>query len=511
MHYSTRIKYAFKKTAVMVQVLTDKRGWKEWAGEAVVLGMFENQTDGLLNELNNLLDKAVEHVIRKKEFTGEFGQLKLVNTLKKLPCEHLLLAGLGKRDEFTLEHARRISGSTARILRDNGIKKIATTIHAVPCKKTTAREQSQAVTEGTLLGAHQFTKYKTIDKEKIKKLETLTLLDADKAIEEGAKTGSVIANAQCWAREITSEPGTILTPTALAEKALELRKHGVKVTVHDKKSIEKLRLNGLLAVNQGSAEEPRFIILEYKRGTGAPIALVGKGITFDSGGLDLKPAAYMEGMHDDKAGAVAVIAAIKAIAELGLNVNVVGIAPSTDNMPGCRAYKPGDIITGYNGRTMEIGNTDAEGRIILSDALAYAEKNHKPKYMIDIATLTGACIIALGYATAGIMSRDKSLVNKLLLAGEASGERLWELPMLDDYKEIVKSEVADVKNIPAGKGYEAGAIAGAWFLQHFVEKTPWAHIDIAGPASVIERKHYWEKGATGFGVRLLVEFIKNAR
>jgi leucyl aminopeptidase len=194
-----------------------------------------------------------------------------------------------------------------------------------------------------------------------------------------------------------------------------------------------------------------------------------------------------------------------------LNINVIGVIPSTENMPGNRAYKPGDVVTAYNGRTIEIGNTDAEGRVILSDALAYAEKNFKPKYIVDLATLTGACVIALGYAAAGVMSRDPALVNKLKLAGEASGELVWELPMLDDYKEYIKSDIADVRNIAGGKGYEAGAITAACFLQNFVEKTPYAHIDIAGPAWSIERKHYIDRGGTGFGVRLLVDFLKSMR
>lgn len=495
----------------MVDILTDKRGWKEFPAEAVILGAFEPKPDGLLDELNKLLDKAVEPIIRKKEFAGEFGQLKLITTVKKLPCENILLVGLGKRDEFGLEQLRRISGSAARTLRDNGIKSIATTLHTIPAKKATLREQAQAVAEGTILGAYQFSKYKTLNREKLKELKSLTLLEADKAAEEGAAAGKVIADAQAWARDIVNEPGSTMTPAKLAEQALELRKLGVKVTVHDKKSIEKLGLNALLAVNRGSNEEPRLIILEYRKGKGAPVALVGKGITFDSGGLNIKTAQFMEGMHGDKAGAAAIIGAFRAIASLGLSVNVVGVIPSTENMTGGAAYKPGDVVTAYNGRTMEIGNTDAEGRVILSDALAYAEKNFKPRCIIDLATLTSACVIALGYAAAGVMSKDPALINRLKDAGEAAGERLWELPMLEDYKEYVKSEVADVRNIPGGKGYEAGAIAGAWFLQHFVDKTPWAHLDIAGPAWSIERKHYWDKNATGFGVRLLVEFLKRVR
>jgi len=495
----------------MVDILTDKRNWKESPAEAVILGAFEPNPDGILTELNKLLDKAVEPLIRKKEFTGELGQMKLINTLKKLPCENILLIGLGKRDEFDLERLRRVSGSAAKALRDDGIRTIATTLHNVPTKKATLREQAQATVEGAILGLYQFTKYKTLNKEKIKNVKSLTLLEADKATEEGSAAGKIIADAQCSVRDLVNEPAMTLTPEKLAEAALELKKLGVKVTVYDKKGIEKLGLNALLAVNRGSTNEPRFVIMEYRKGAGAPVAIVGKGITFDSGGLDIKPANYMLDMKSDMAGAAAVIGTMKAIAALGLNANVVGVFASTENMPGCNAYKPGDVVVGYNGRTMEIGNTDAEGRVVLSDALAYTEKTFKPKFMVDLATLTGACVIALGYAAAGVMSKDAALVNRLKLAGDSSGERLWELPMWDDYKEGIKSDIADVLNIPGGKGYEAGAIAGALFLQHFVEKTPWAHIDIAGPAWSIDRKHYIERGGTGFGVRLLVEFLKNVR
>jgi len=492
----------------MVDILTDKKSWKEAATETVVLGAFEQNHDALLTEVNKLTDGAAERIIRKKEFTGEFGQMKSVPTLKKIPAEQIVLVGLGKRDEFDAEKLRRVSGSVGRALRDSGVKTAATTLHLMSAKRSTAREQAQAVTEGLVLGTYQFTKYKTMNKDKIKSINSITLLEADKQAEEGASAGMIIANAQCMVRDLVNEPAMTLTPAKLADAALELKKLGVKVTVYDKKAIEKLGLNALLAVNRGSAQEPRFVTLEYSKGSGAPIAIVGKGITFDSGGLDLKPASAMLDMKSDMAGAAAVIGTLKSIAELGLKINVVGIIVSTENMPGCNAYKPGDVVVGYNGKTMEIGNTDAEGRIVLSDALAYAEKHFKPKCMVDLATLTGACVVALGYAAAGIMSKDAALVNKLRIAGDAAGERLWELPMWDDYKEFVKSDIADVYNIPSGKGYEAGATAGAWFLQHFVDKTPWAHIDIAGPAYVNDRKHYNERGGTGFGVRLLVEFLK---
>ena len=393
----------------MVDILTDRRGWKDFDGEAVVLGVFEPKPDALLGEINRLLDGAIDHVIKKKEFTGEFGQVKLVNTLKRLPCEHILLVGLGKRDDFGLEQLRRASGIAARVLRDNGIPVFATTLHNVPARKATLREQAQAVVEGIILGAYQFTKYRTLNREKIKELKSITLLEAEKAAEEGAKAGKIIADCQNYARDLVNEPGSSLTPARLAEEALALKKLGVKVTVYDKEGIKRLGLNGLLAVSRGSAEEPRFILLEYKKGNSPLVAIVGKGLTFDSGGLDIKQPQFMESMHDDMAGGAAIICAIKALALLGANANVVGIIPSAENMPGCHAYKPGDIITAYNGKTIEVGNTDAEGRIILADAVGYAERHYKPKYIVDIATLTGACIVALGYFAAGLMSRDAAV------------------------------------------------------------------------------------------------------
>lgn len=494
-----------------MEILTDKRGWKEFPVEAIVIGAFEPSPDGLLTELNTLLDGAIAPLIRKKEFTGELRKWRLISTLGKLPAESILLVGCGKREKCTTETLRRISGEAARVLRENNISRAATTLHLLPARGATQKEKAQAVAEGTVLGAYHFTKYKTEHRDKIRHVKSVTLLEADKNVEEGAQKGKIIGDAQCWARDLVNEPGSIITPAQLAEEALLLKKHGVKVTVFDRKQIEKAGLSALLAVNAGSSEEPRFIILEWNKAKGPPVVLCGKGITFDSGGLDLKPAQAMADMKMDKGGAAAVLGTFRAVAELNLPVHLVGIVPATENMPGNRAYKPGDVVRAYNGKTIDVGNTDAEGRVILADALSYAEKHYKPRMIVDIATLTGACVVALGYAAAGVMGTDAALVNKLRIAGEASGERVWELPLWDDYQASVKSEIADVLNVPRGKGYEAGAIAGGIFLQKFVEKTPWAHLDIAGPAFVPEKKFYLEKGATGYGVRLLVQFLQNLR
>lgn len=493
-----------------MDVRIDKRGWKEFPAEAVIVGAFEPSPDGLLAELNKLLEGAVTPIIRKKEFTGELKKHRLVSTLGKLPAENVFLVGCGRREKFDTEVLRRVSGEAARVLREHGIKHVATTLHLLPVKGATMKEKARAVTEGLILGAYQFTKYVTENKEKIRELKSITILEADKSVEEGARTGKIVANAQCWARDLVNEPPTVLTPTKMSEEALKLKKLGVRVIVFDKKQIQKIGLTALLAVSAGSSEEPRFIIMEWKKRKGQPLVFCGKGITFDSGGLDLKPARAMSDMKTDMAGGAAVIAAMRAIAELNLPVSVVGIVPATENMPGNRAYKPGDVIRAYNGKTIDIGNTDAEGRVVLADALSYAVKHYKPKAIVDVATLTGACVVALGRVAGGVMGSDSSLVNKLRLASRACGEKIWEFPLWDDYEELVKSEIADVLNVPK-RNAEAGVIAGGLLLQKFVGSAPWAHLDIAGPARMVDKKFYWDKGGSGFGVRLLVEFAKNTR
>ena len=477
-----------------------------YKGECIVLGCFENDKASL-SDLDKKLDGRISSLFERKEFTGELFQIWLLNTLKKISAENILLVGLGKKEEFDAEKLRKASGHSTKYLREAGIKIFATVLHHTEVKDAGVKFLAQIVTEGAMLANYKFVEYKTVDRDKIRFVDSVVLLASKnkKDVESGVNEAVVVSKAQCWVRDLVNMPPSVLTPDKLAAAARALPK-SVKVSVFDKKKIKELGMGGILAVNAGAIHEPKFIVAEYKNSTGAPIALVGKGITFDSGGLSLKPAQYMEDMKMDMAGAAVVLGVLKAIAELKLPVHVIGFAAVTENLPSGAAYKPGDIITAFNKKTIEVLNTDAEGRIILADALSFAE-TRKPQAIIDLATLTGACIVALGTAAAGLTGSNQHLIDRIAVAGDAVFERCWKLPLYDEYKEMVKSDIADVRNL-GRPDKEAGALTAAAFLSSFVEKTPWAHIDIAGPAWSQDDKFYLSKGGTGFGVRLLVELLK---
>ncbi len=477
--------------------------------ELIVVGLF-SPAEKIIPELKHIDEKlngAIAHAIKGKEFEGEYQQFRLVSTLGKIPAKNILLLGLGKKSDANLELLRRVAGLSARIVRDFcGITEYSTVLHTIDVPKTTKDERAQAVAEGSVLGAYQYIKYRTVDKKKIKVLSQVTLVGD--GVQASVKKGSILAECENLVRDLANEPASNLRPVQLANVAKELTKLGVKVTVYDKKGIEKLGLTALLAVNRGSVNEPRFVVMEYNGGGKKKIALVGKGITFDSGGLDLKDADGMLTMKHDMCGAAVVIATMRAAALLKSKAHVFGVFAATENMPGQDAYKPGDVISTYSGKTIEIANTDAEGRVILSDALAYTERNIKPDAIIDLATLTGACVVALGNVCAGVMGKDKKLISRLIESGLATGERVWELPFFQEYHEQVKSEIADVRNLGIMKR-EAGAITAGAFLAAFVEKAPWAHIDIAGTSWSEQDLEYVRKGGTGFGVRLLIHALEN--
>jgi leucyl aminopeptidase len=328
-------------------------------------------------------------------------------------------------------------------------------------------------------------------------------------ISVGVEFGQRIGHAVNQARQWCDLPADILTPTILAEHAARIAKvHDLKATIFDEATVKKMGMGGLAGVSAGSAQECRFVAIEYKSGhQDAPtLVLTGKGVTFDSGGISIKPANRMDEMKDDMAGAAAVISTMEAIAHLKPRVNVIGITPIAENMPSGTAIKPGDIITFYNGMTAEVKNTDAEGRLILADALSYAVKHYKPDAIINVATLTGSCAAALGPFFAGMMSNHDDLVEKLTKASKRSGDRLWRLPFHDDYKKAVRSSVADICNI-GNETYKAGAITAGFFLQNFVGDTPWVHLDIAGTSFNVPDMSYYRPGATGFGVRLFIDFL----
>ena len=480
----------------------------EQSCKVLVIGCFENEpaSHGLEN-LDSVLGGVVKSLYVQKEFGGKFKTSKLIHTLDRFPAERILLVGLGKRSEFTVERLRQASGTAAQALKSNRISSASTILYQSLDGSGAALE---AEVTGYLLGSYAFYRYKSEQKD-LAQLSELKIVAPTKKIQEllipGLQRAVALCSGVTLARDLVSEPGNVATPEYLAEQALLLAGGGeISCTIHGLAAIEQLGMGGLLAVAKGSRQEPRFIALEYN-GAGAgvkPVVLVGKGVTFDAGGISLKPREGMEAMKNDMAGAAAVLGVFKAAAAMELSCNIVGLIPAAENLPDGGAYKPGDVIKMMSGKTVEINNTDAEGRMILADALHYAER-FNPAAVIDLATLTGACVVALGHHAAGLLGNDDRLKRALLKAGENSGERLWELPLWEEYGDAMKSDIADMKN--AGGSY-GGSITAGWFLQQFVGKRKWAHLDIAGTAWEEKGRHYLPKGASGFGVRLIMEYLR---
>jgi len=453
------------------------------------------------------LGKAVQKTIDESGFSGRTDES--ITILGEEPRK-ITLIGAGKREKLTLRGVRGAIysvGKTAKKQRDRSIAV------AVPylLPGLDAVDSTRIVADALSQSDYKYDAYITDKDQKNRGPISATLLpvpDLDtKRIRDVEPIARALAEGVRIVRDLGNAPGNLITPSRLAERAEEVAKSvGVKCTVYDKKEIEKMKMGGLLAVNRGSAEEPRFIVLEYApRKARKHVALVGKGITFDSGGISIKPAERMEEMKFDMCGAAAVIGTIKTAAKLELPVRITGCIPSTENLPGGRAYKPGDIITMMSGKTVEIVNTDAEGRMILGDALHYASQLH-PDAMIDYATLTGACVVALASEAAGLFSNDDALARKLIECGERSGERLWRMPVWEDYKDLIRSEWADMKN---SGGRWGGAITAAMFLKEFVDCPSWAHLDIAGTAYTEHETGREARGATGAGVRVTVAWLES--
>ena len=479
--------------------------------EAIILALFEDkELSGEAREIDTKSNGLIGEVIAGHDFEAKPSQVSVIYTRGSLPAKRIVLVGLGKESEFDLERLRAAFAKAMQQLRALNIKEAATSIDLsfLPGAKDRV---AQAMVEGALLGLYQYAPFKTVDRENLKDMDQLTIVAEESdfpLIEAAVETAQVIAHAVCLTRDLVSTPSNRMTPAILAKEAAEIAiGSGISCTVFDKAGLSELGMNSLLSVASGSNEEPRFIILEYTGGEpdAAPIVLVGKGVTFDSGGICLKPSENMEKMKSDMAGGSAVLGAITACAGLRLPLNIVGLIPATENMPSGSALKPGDVFTSYSGKTIEVINTDAEGRLILADALAYAS-NYKPAAIIDLATLTGACVIALGDEVIGMFGTDDKLKGELREAAKETGELVWELPLWKNYQEQIKSDIADYKN-HGGRG--AGAITAAAFLGNFAGDFPWVHLDIAGPAWVDKDKTYIPKGASGTGVRLLVEFLRN--
>jgi len=472
------------------------------------------QLSGQLIELDKSLGGGVSKALSSEVFKGKLYSSFLLYTANRIKADYLLLTGLGSREELSSESFRIASGEAALRASSLGAKRYA--LYLDPSSMEFSEQKVvEAVVEGAELALYTYTRYKSQPEKK--SVEELILV-TDRG-DDIPQLKSVVEDTQkvCegvkLARDLTNAPSSDLTPSLFAEEAKKIaEKAGLEYVVLGLEEIKQFGMNGVLSVSRGSREEPKVVILRYRGGKEGekPIVLVGKGVTFDSGGISLKPSEKMEDMKYDKAGAAAVIATIYAAANLHIPLNIVAIAPLVENLPSGSAYKPGAVIRHYGGKTSEVISTDAEGRLILADVLAYAVDKEKPQAIIDLATLTGACVVALGSQASGLFGNDQALIERVKRAAEASGERVWQLPLWKEYSEQIKSDIADIKN---SGGRAAGAITAAAFLSNFVGTTPWVHLDIAGTAYTAEDgtrvKTYTPKGATGVGVRLLIKLLKD--
>ncbi len=484
---------------------------------ALVVNLFEGveTPGGGTGAVDRALDGAISALIADGEIKGKKGELTLIHTLGKLPSARVVVVGLGKQADFNAEVVRVVTASSSRYLRKLGVRQAATLAHGAGIGGLAPEASAQAMAEGAHLGLYTFKKYfsKDGDDDNGKTLDELQIVEQDQgklpALQAGIDRGRIVAEAVLLARDLVNEPASVMTPTRMAEVAQEMaQQQGLEIDVIDALRMEELGMGMLLAVARGSHQPPKMIVLRYAGDpddAGNNLGLVGKGITFDSGGISLKSAAGMWEMKGDMSGAAAVIGAMQAIAQLEPRINVTAIAPCTENMPGGSAQRPGDVIRAMNGKTAEVDNTDAEGRLILADALSYA-RTMDLKRLVDVATLTGAITVALGDQATGGFTNNQDLYDMVAEAGNQAGERIWQLPMYPEYKEQIKSDIADVKNT-GGRG--AGSITAALFLAEFSEDTPWVHLDIAGTFISHKEKGYRVKGATGTPVRTLVNLAMN--
>jgi leucyl aminopeptidase len=459
-----------------------------------------------LGPLDQATGGALGRAMASGDFKGKRDETLLAYGAGK--AQRVLLVGMGKAAEVRGSAVRRAAAVAAKRARALGTGRLAFSVSVDARNGIQTRELAQAVVEGAAHGGWAFIDLKRPSDELRGAIAGVDLaVDAAdaKQAEAGRLLGDAVAAGHLFARQLQMQPGNVCTPTYLAEEAAGLaRTHGFAITVLGPAELREEAMGALLAVAQGSAEEPRFIVLEYRgAGDAAPVVLIGKGITFDSGGISIKPAPNMEEMKYDMSGAAAVLGTFEVLGRVKPKLNVVGLIPSTENLPSGTALKPGDVVKSHLGKTIEIVNTDAEGRLILCDALSYARR-YKPAAVLDVATLTGAVVIALGSQASGIMGTDDALIAEVREAGDRAGERCWPLPLWEEYRDLIKSDIADVKN-SGGRG--AGPIAGGWFLREFVEGFPWVHLDIAGTAYTDAEAPHQSKGPTAFGVRLFTEFL----
>ncbi|MFC1912308.1 leucyl aminopeptidase [Chloroflexota bacterium] len=476
--------------------------------DAIMVNFFEGMKspDGDLAAVDKALDGAISQMISQGEIKGKLNEVTLVHSLGKLPAARVVVIGLGKRAELSVNKVRRAVAETCRWLRQRGVATVATIAQGGGINGISMENAAQAVAEGATLGLYTFRRHKTKKNNETGEIKQLLIAGSDKtknSLERSSTKGKILAEATNLARDMVNEPANYMTPAHMAETATRLaRDYSLEVSVLEREQMEELGMGALLGVARGSQQPPKFIVLHHKGAgaTEADLILIGKGVTFDSGGISIKPSEKMEEMKGDMGGGAAVIAAMAAIAQLKPEIGITAIVPATENLPDGNALKPGDVLTAMNGKTIEIISTDAEGRLILADALGYAKKLGARR-MIDVATLTGACEIALGKICTGAFGNNQELMDRVLTAGTEAGEYIWQMPMYDEYGEQNKSDVADVRNIG---GRAAGPITAAKFLAEFAGDTPWVHLDIAGTNLSEKERGYQVKGATGVPVRTLV-------
>lgn len=458
-----------------------------------------------IKNADGLLNGMLSQILKEESFEVKKGKTLLFHTHGKLLSRRLLLVGIGDKP-LDVTAWQKVGATIARQAKTSKCSSIT-----LSATKSTL----QALVEGLYLGSYEFLQYKKNDEEKKSSIENVVICVSEKEIDSAAdilKIAHLTSQATVFARDLVNEPSSMTTPTHLSFVATTLAKtYGYGVEILGVSEMKKLNMNALLSIARGSDEEPQFIKLEYVSSKATKtVCLVGKGITFDSGGLSLKPGNSMETMKCDMAGAASILGVFSVLSRIQPDVNVIGLIAATENMPSGKAVKPGDVVTAMNGKTIEIANTDAEGRVILADAVSYAQEFVKPDVLIDLATLTGACVVALGEDIAGLFSNNTDLSEILKEAAIKSGEKIWELPLVDAYKELMKSHIADIRNI--SKSRYGGAITGALFIGAFVsESLPWAHLDIAGPAFAERDEHVTPYGGTGFGVRTLLWYLQSIK
>lgn len=483
--------------------------------DGVMVGVFEEaDLNPVAREIDRLSERAITKVLQRKGFTGKADQIEVIDLGGDVTAPCILLCGLGKREKAGLEQIREAAGRAVLRARDKGLKTLATTtgvFNSMPLDITVS-DVAGAISEGAILALYRFSKYRVKEDPNSKHIEEIRIVEKGSDVREakrGVEERRIIAESVNFVRDLINHPANDMTPTILAETAKGMaRKNRIRCAILSKRQAERLGMGAFLGVAKGSQEPPKFIILEYNGGRRGdrPIVIVGKSITFDSGGISLKPSEGMGKMKYDMSGGAITLGVLRAASKLRIPMNLVGLLPATENMPSGTATRPGDILRSMSGRTIEIISTDAEGRLALSDALFYATR-YKPKWIIDIATLTGACVIALGNHAIGMLGNDRELKERITAAGEKVWERVWEMPLWDEYFEQMKSPVADIKN---SGGREGGVMTAAIFLSKFVEGYPWLHLDIASVAWCDKDRPYIPAGATAIGVRLILQLLLDA-